>query len=69
MATTKHFMDEMGGLAEAFGAYCAQWNRPKAIDGDPAGFAAETKSIVDALGQRITRENTQLYPLAAQLAN
>lgn len=66
VATTQRFMDEMGGLAEAFGTYCARWGRLSDIDGDPATFAAETRSIVDALGQRIAREDTQLYPLAAQ---
>jgi hypothetical protein len=62
-ATARRFMDEMGGLAAAFLAYADKWSA-SAIDSDWAGYCAESKGIIDALTQRIIRENRDLYPLA-----
>ena len=62
-ATAREFMDEMGGLAAAFLAYADKWSAT-AIESDWAGYCSETKGIVEALTQRILRENRELYPLA-----
>lgn len=40
----------------------------EAIRANAAGFAAETRSLFGALGQRIKRENTELYPLLEKLS-
>lgn len=61
------FVSEMGGLAQAFGAYNAKW-QTSAIRNDPAGFAEETREIFVALGKRVARENAELYPLADKAA-
>jgi|tagenome__1003787_1003787.scaffolds.fasta_scaffold17021610_1 hypothetical protein len=63
----KKFMDEMGGLSDAFGAYNNKW-QVSAIRKDPAAFAAETHKVFGALGKRIARENAELYPLADNAA-
>jgi iron-sulfur cluster repair protein YtfE (RIC family) len=65
-ATTQHFIDEMGTLASVFKGYVGKWSTPSAIQADPATFIAETKAVFDALGNRIDRENNELYVLADQ---
>ena len=40
---------------------------PASIEGDPRGFAAETKHVFGALAQRIERENNELYAAADAL--
>ncbi len=62
------FQDEMGGLTQRFEAYRKRWPGPLAIAKDPPGFVAETKTILELLKNRISRENAQLYPLAERLA-
>ena len=64
--TAKAFSDEMGGLAAAYAAYADKWNAG-AIDADWAGYCAESRTIIDALTCRITRENRELYPLLEAL--
>jgi Hemerythrin HHE cation binding domain len=62
-ATARQFMDEMGGLAAGFLAYADKWSA-SAIESDWAGYCTESQGIIEALTQRITRENRELYPLA-----
>jgi hypothetical protein len=57
------FQQEMGGLAGAFAEYNQKWQQ-SAIQADPGGFARATQELFGALGRRIARENTELYPLA-----
>lgn len=57
------FMNEMGGLGEAFAAYNNKW-QISAIRSDTVQFANETRQVFAALTQRIARENRELYPLA-----
>jgi len=63
-ATAKKFVDEMGGIAAAFTGYLAHWPTPGSIAKAPQDFAKETAGIIKALGDRIQKENTVLYPLA-----
>jgi hypothetical protein len=57
------FQQEMGGLAGTFADYNQKWQLD-AIAADPAGFASETHKVFAAVGRRIARENSELYPLA-----
>ena len=61
------FQAEMGGLVEAFEGYMAAWRSPVAIEKDPDGFCEASHQLLKALGDRIERENRQLYPLADQV--
>jgi hypothetical protein len=63
----RRFQAEMGSLTEGFGAYVTKWRLPASIEGDPHGFAAETKHVFGALAQRIERENNELYAAADAL--
>jgi hypothetical protein len=60
------FKEEMGGLAPAFIAYCDKWNA-NAIEADWNGYCADTHGILDALTNRLTRENHELLPLVERL--
>jgi hypothetical protein len=60
------FKEEMGGLAPAFLAYSNKWNAAT-ITADWAGYCAETRAILDALNNRLTRENRELLPLLERL--
>lgn len=63
----KRFMEEMGGIKQAFGAYLATWPGAGAIQKDPSGFVTQTQGILGALGKRIEVEEGQLYPAAEKL--
>jgi len=62
----KRFITEMGSIAQAFKSYVVKWGSPASIQANPEAFVTETKGIISALGERIRKENTQLYPLADQ---
>jgi hypothetical protein len=62
-AIARQFLDEMGGLAAAFLAYADKWSA-SAIESDWDGYCAESQGIIEALTQRIIRENRDLYTLA-----
>lgn len=65
-ATGRAFNAEMGGLAAAYVAYTDKWTAT-AIAGDWAGYCADTRRIIDALTNRIVRENRELLPLLDRL--
>jgi hypothetical protein len=60
------FKEEMGGLAPAFLAYSNKWNAAT-IAADWAGYCADTRGILDALTNRLARENRDLLPLLERL--
>lgn len=62
--TARKFQTEMGDLSKVYLDYANRWNSPRSIGQDASTFIAETKAVFNALGKRIERENTQLYPLA-----
>jgi hypothetical protein len=65
-AKGRHFQEEMGGLAPSFLAYCDKWTAGT-IAADWAGYCTETRSLLDALMDRLTRENRELLPLLERL--
>lgn len=62
-ATARQFIDEMGGLAADFLAYADKWTA-SAIEADWTEYCRESRDIIEALTERIVRENRELYPLA-----
>ena len=65
-AAGEAFKDEMGGLAPAFLAYSDKWNAGT-IDADWTGYCTDTRAILDALMNRLTRENRELLPLLERI--
>ena len=61
-ATAKQFVDEMGGLAQAYSVFNEKWDA-LSIEADWPRYRVEAKGIIDALTNRILRENRDLYPL------
>lgn len=62
-ATAERFQREMGGIKTALTGYLGKYATPAAISANPAGFIADTQGIVKALGDRIKREESELYAL------
>lgn len=60
------FKEEMGGLAPAFLAYCDKWTA-STIAADWPTYCSETRGLLDALIDRLTRENRELLPLLDRL--
>ena len=67
-STARLFSSEMGGLAQAYSAYAERWG-PYTIACDWEGYRRETTDILEALTERITREDRDLYPKAAMRAS
>ncbi|WP_182911907.1 hemerythrin domain-containing protein [Sphingomonas cavernae] len=61
--TAQAFVDEMGGLLDAFRSWSTRWTADS-IRREWNEFCVETEGLLSALAIRIERENTQLYPLA-----
>ena len=61
------FQSEMGGLSQAFEDYMSTWRSIEAIENDPDGFIRASETVIDALRDRINRENRELYMLADRL--
>lgn len=62
-STAQQYIDEMGGIAKVFTDYLDRWPHAKAIQENASGFIEETKGLFNALGNRINKENNDLYPL------
>lgn len=65
-AKARQFKEEMGGLAPAFVAYCDKWTA-NTIPSGWADYCRETRGLLDALMDRLTRENRELLPLLDRL--
>lgn len=65
-ASGQRFKEEMGGLAPAFVAYCDKWTA-STIPSDWATYCSETRGLLDALNDRLRRENRDLLPLLERL--
>ena len=61
-ATAKQFVDEMGGLAQAYSVFNERWDA-LSIESDWEGYRQAADRIIEALTNRIVRENRDLYPL------
>ena len=61
-ATARRFVDEMGGLAQAYSVFNERWDA-LSIESDWEGYRKAAQGIIDALTDRIVRENRDLYPL------
>jgi hypothetical protein len=58
---------EIGILYDQYFAFVKRWTPQRAIEDDPEGFCRETMMELHRLGQRMNRENKELYPLVDAL--
>lgn len=61
------FIDEMSDLSAAVNLYAAKWDKKDKIESDTETFIKETTDLFHALQNRIHREDTELYPIAADI--
>lgn len=61
-AAAQAFIDEMGGLLAAYKAWSGEWPIERIV-AEWKTFVTDTSALLDALSQRIERENSELYPL------
>ena len=66
--TATRFFDEMGDLGQVYADFAGRWTMA-AIRSDPRKFREESQGVFTVLGERIARENEQLYPLAERGAD
>lgn len=66
-ARAVQFQSEMGDLSATYMAFSNRWRTLKQIAENEPGFKQEASGVFQALGDRITRENRDLYPLADNL--
>jgi hypothetical protein len=64
--TARSFIKELGGLATAYIAHCDKWNAD-AIGADWPGYCSDSRGLINALTNRIQREDRELYPLLVRL--
>ena len=57
------FLDEMSNINKKFSAYLDKWHNAPEININPQDFAGETEIIINALINRIKKEDMTLYPL------
>ncbi len=57
----RKYLEEMGGSNQAFRACLEAWPSAGAIQKGAAGFIAQTRGILAAVGQRIAAEEKHLY--------
>lgn len=66
-SVTAEFIDEMGNIGKLVTEYKNKWPSKSAIEKNPAGFIEETRVILNALANRIKKENNELYKLVDEL--
>lgn len=65
----QRFVTEMHPISEAFKKYAVRWGNAKNIQADADSFVRETQEITTVLGERIRREQAELYLLADSVAD
>ena len=66
-ATADEFIAEMGTIGVTFKSYMDTWGSASYIKRDPNAFISDTKELFSALGDRINRENNELYPIVDRM--
>ncbi|MCP4675430.1 MAG: hemerythrin domain-containing protein [Deltaproteobacteria bacterium] len=61
--TATRFASELGGIKDAFAVYFAKWKSPEDIMQSNQEFLSDSKSLSNALQQRIEKEDKELFPL------
>ena len=60
---TQEFIGEMGDLSVVFKNYVGRWQKAQDIKEKSTDFIKETNEVFAALGTRVEKENTILYPI------
>jgi len=66
-AKAKTFMDQMGGIKEAFGAYMAKYPSAQVIEKAAAAFVSDSEGLAKVVAKRMQSEDMDLYALVDRL--
>lgn len=66
-ALARRFATEMQSTAKGVAAYNEKWKTASAIKANAGSFVEETKNLLRILGDRIKRENQELYAAADRI--
>ncbi len=61
--TATRFAEELGGLRLAFAGYRERWPTADSIRLEPDAFVEQTRTVAEALRERIAKEDSRLFPL------
>ena len=67
--TARALREGFGVIYAGLEVFLAVWMRPGALEEDPRHFTDQTRPLLSALRQRITRENDELYALVDDLGS
>lgn len=56
------YQTEMGGLFEAFRRFVETWSTADRLEADPDGFRVDVDRVLQALHERLQREETEFFP-------
>lgn len=59
---------EMDDIAGAYLAFAGRWNTAARLEAEPDQFRSEANSVLQALYQRMSREDHELYPAIEAMA-
>jgi hypothetical protein len=59
---SRHYKEEMNGIAGAYLAFAAKWNTPRLLIEQPETFRAEANHVLKALYERMKKEDREFYP-------
>ena len=66
---SRHYRDEMTGIASAYLAFAATWNTPRLLIEQPEVFRGEANSVLKTLYERMKKEDRDFYPAIEATSN
>ncbi len=60
---SRHYRDEMDGIAGAYLAFAAKWNKPRLLMTQPEDFRDEANQVLKTLYERMRKEDGEFYPV------
>ncbi len=60
---SRHYRDEMDGIAGAYLAFAAKWNKPRLLMAQPEDFRQEANQVLKTLYERMKKEDGEFYPV------
>lgn len=59
---SRHYRDEMSGIAGTYLAFAAKWNTPRLLEAEPELFRDEANRVLKTLYERMKKEDREFYP-------
>lgn len=59
---SRHYRDEMDGIAGSYLAFASKWNMPRLLVEQPEVFRDEANHVLKLLYERMKKEDREFYP-------